>query len=62
MTSKDACNIHEKLSYQFLVFQNAVVGNGSINFYGDREHVCTLYMYMYIEGLCSRPWVRASVG
>jgi hypothetical protein len=37
MTSKDACDIHEKLSYQFLVFQNAVIGNGAINCYGDRD-------------------------
>jgi hypothetical protein len=37
MTSKDACNIHVMLSYQFLVFQNAVVGNGAINFYGDKD-------------------------
>jgi hypothetical protein len=37
MTSKDACNIHEMLSYKFLVFQNAVEGNGAINIYGDRD-------------------------
>jgi hypothetical protein len=37
MTSKDACNIYVKLCYQFVVFQNAVVGNGAINFYGDKD-------------------------
>jgi hypothetical protein len=29
--------IHEKLSYQFLVFQNAVMGNVAINIYGDSD-------------------------
>ena len=29
--------IHEKSSYLFLVFQNAVIGNGAINIYGERE-------------------------
>ena len=33
----NACNVHEKLCYQFLVFQNAVIGNGAINIYGDRD-------------------------
>ena len=33
--------IHEKLSDTFLVFQNAVIGNGAINNYGDRDSQCS---------------------
>ena len=33
--------IHEQLSDTFLMFQNAVIGNGAINIYGDRDAQCS---------------------